>query len=83
MNAALVRRMIASLVFADWPCSLPANGFRRPTGRVWLRSAVGHRLDSGTRRDCGRDRLHLVGIPIQRRRQERRIYLVVLTVAYR
>ena len=59
--------------FAAGACPLPAHSFRRATGGSRTAFSAGRRrIDSGIHRDCGRDCLHLVGVAVQRCRQERR-----------
>ena len=58
--------------FAAGACPLPADSLRRSIGGDRTALAAGRRrLDSGIHRDCGRDCLHLVGIAVERCRQER------------
>ena len=73
INAALGWRNDCVAGFAAGACPLPANSLRRSTGRGRSALPAGRRrLDSGIHRDCGRDCLHMVGIAVERCRQERR-----------
>ena len=59
--------------FSAGACPLPACSLVQPTGGNRTAISLGRGwIDSWIHRDCGRDCLHVVGIAIERRRQERR-----------